>query len=66
MIQWMWSSANSASAKGYKVKPRDDEMEVEGKGMMKLEDAIVGTVVKRLTVEMLKEYFEGISQVTED
>jgi hypothetical protein len=42
--------------------PRKDGLEIEGRGMIKLEDAIVGVVVKRLNVEMLKKYFEGINR----
>lgn len=48
---------------GYQMKPVEDGLEVKGNGMMKLEDAIVGTVTKRLNVDMLKEYFEAISEV---
>ncbi|MCJ1364117.1 hypothetical protein MMC16_003226 [Acarospora aff. strigata] len=46
---------------GYKMVPRKDGLEIEGRGMIKLEDAIVGVVVKRLNVEMLMKYLEGIS-----
>lgn len=48
---------------GYQMKPREDGWKVKGNGMMKLEDAIVGTVTKSLDVDMLKEYFEAISVV---
>ncbi len=47
---------------GYKMIPRKDGLEIEGRGMIKLEDAIVGVVVKRFNVEMLMKYFEGISR----
>src|SRR4051812_12889901 len=47
---------------GYKMIPRKDGLEIEGRGMIKLEDAIVEVVVKRLNVEMLKKYFERISR----
>ncbi|ERF69650.1 hypothetical protein EPUS_03642 [Endocarpon pusillum Z07020] len=50
---------------GYQMKPMEDGPEVKGNGTMKLEDAIVGTVTKRLDVGMLKEYFEAISEVVE-
>ncbi len=50
---------------GYQMKPMGDGVEVKENGIMKLEDAIVGTVTKRLNVQMLKEYFEAISEVVE-
>jgi death-on-curing family protein len=51
---------------GYKMEPPQDGLEVEGKGVMKLENAIVGVVVKELTVEMLMTYFQRISRPVKD
>ena len=47
---------------GYKMIPKGDGLEIEGKNIIQLEDMIVGVVVKRLNVEMLSKYFEGISR----
>ena len=51
---------------GYEMIPRNHGFSIEGGDMIKLEDAIVGVVVKRLNVEMLMKYFEGISRKTGD
>ena len=46
---------------GYKLVPKEDGSEVERENINKLEDMIVGLVVKGLNVEMLSKYFEDIS-----
>jgi death-on-curing family protein len=57
---------------GYGMIPRENGCRLEATedgtgedlGITMLEDAIVGVVVRRLTVEMLGRYFEGISTST--
>ncbi|KAL9626527.1 MAG: hypothetical protein Q9164_007858, partial [Protoblastenia rupestris] len=50
---------------GYQNEAQGTWTEGERNGTTKPEDAIVRTMTKRLSVEMLKEYFEGISEGVE-